>query len=157
MATHSSILAREIPQIEEPARLQSMGLLRAGHNLVIKHPPQIFHCLCIPYLLDPLIYCRTLRLPPRLSYCEQGCRGRRDTQIFLNQCLVSLGKYPVMEWPDYMVVLFLAFRGNLILVFKVTAPVCIPPTGQECSPSFMPSPTLVSCLLSHCHKTKPIQ
>ena len=26
MATHSSILARKIPQTEEPARLQSMGL-----------------------------------------------------------------------------------------------------------------------------------
>ena len=25
MATHSSILAREIPQIEEPGRLQSVG------------------------------------------------------------------------------------------------------------------------------------
>ena len=32
MATHSSILAWEIPQIEELGGLQSMGLQRFGHN-----------------------------------------------------------------------------------------------------------------------------
>ena len=32
MATHSSILAREIPRAEEPGRLQSMGLRRVGHD-----------------------------------------------------------------------------------------------------------------------------
>ena len=31
-ATHSSILAWEIPQIEEPGRLQSMGSQRVRHN-----------------------------------------------------------------------------------------------------------------------------
>ena len=32
VATHSSILAWEIPQTEENGRLQLMGLQRAGHN-----------------------------------------------------------------------------------------------------------------------------
>ena len=32
MATHSSILAWEIPWVEEPGRLQSMGSLRVGHD-----------------------------------------------------------------------------------------------------------------------------
>ena len=32
MATHSNILAWKIPWMEEPGRLQSMGLLRAGHD-----------------------------------------------------------------------------------------------------------------------------
>ena len=32
MATHSSILAWRIPWMEEPGRLQSMGLQRIGHN-----------------------------------------------------------------------------------------------------------------------------
>ena len=32
MTTHSSILAREIPWIEEPGRLQSLGSQRVGHN-----------------------------------------------------------------------------------------------------------------------------
>ena len=33
MATHSSILAWEIPWTEEPGGLQYMGLQRVGHNL----------------------------------------------------------------------------------------------------------------------------
>ena len=37
MATHSSILAWEIPWTEEPGGLQSMGSQRAGHNLAIGH------------------------------------------------------------------------------------------------------------------------
>ena len=32
MATHFSILAWSIPWTEEPGRLQSMGLQRAGHD-----------------------------------------------------------------------------------------------------------------------------
>ena len=32
MATHFSILAWEIPWMEEPGRLQSMGLPRVGHD-----------------------------------------------------------------------------------------------------------------------------
>ena len=32
MATHSSILAWKTPRIEEPGGLQSMGLLRVGHD-----------------------------------------------------------------------------------------------------------------------------
>ena len=32
MATHSNILAWEIPQTEEPGALQSMGPQRVGHN-----------------------------------------------------------------------------------------------------------------------------
>ena len=32
MATHSSVLAWEIPRTEEPGGLQFVGLQRAGHN-----------------------------------------------------------------------------------------------------------------------------
>ena len=32
MATHSSILAWRIPRMEEPGRLQSMGLQRVGND-----------------------------------------------------------------------------------------------------------------------------
>ena len=38
MATHSSIPACRIPWIEEPDRLQSMGLQRVGHVWAAKHP-----------------------------------------------------------------------------------------------------------------------
>ena len=36
MATHSSILTWEIPRIEVPGRLQSMGLKRDRHDLATK-------------------------------------------------------------------------------------------------------------------------
>ena len=36
MATHSSVLAWEIPWTEESGRLQSMGSQRVRHNLVTK-------------------------------------------------------------------------------------------------------------------------
>ena len=36
MATHSSILAWEIPWTEEPGRPQSMMLKRVGHDLMTK-------------------------------------------------------------------------------------------------------------------------
>ena len=38
MATHSSILAWRIPWIEEPGRLQSMGVSRVRHDLKTKPP-----------------------------------------------------------------------------------------------------------------------
>ena len=37
MATHSSILAWEIPWTEESGGLQSMGHKRVGHNLTTNH------------------------------------------------------------------------------------------------------------------------
>ena len=37
MATHSSILAWEIPWTEEPGGLQCMGLQRVGHDLATEH------------------------------------------------------------------------------------------------------------------------
>ena len=49
MATHSSILAWRIPWTEEPGGLQSIGLQRVGHNLVIK-PPYHFKD---PFSWDP--------------------------------------------------------------------------------------------------------
>ena len=37
MATHSSILVREIPWTEEPGRQQPMGLQRVGYDWVTEH------------------------------------------------------------------------------------------------------------------------
>ena len=39
MATHSSILAREIPWTEEPGGLQSMWSQEVRHDLATKPPP----------------------------------------------------------------------------------------------------------------------
>ena len=45
MATHSSILAWEIPWTEEPGRLQSMGSQRVWHNCVQTHTHTHIHVL----------------------------------------------------------------------------------------------------------------
>ena len=37
MATHSSILAWEIPWTEDPGRLEFKGSQRVGHNLATEH------------------------------------------------------------------------------------------------------------------------
>ena len=37
MATHSNTLAWEIPWVEEPGRLQSVGSQRVAHNLACIH------------------------------------------------------------------------------------------------------------------------
>ena len=42
MATHSSILAWEIPRTEEPAGLQSMGSQRVGHDLEPEEQQQLY-------------------------------------------------------------------------------------------------------------------
>ena len=44
MATHSHILAWEIPWTEMPGGLQSKGLQRVGHDLVTKQQQQQQHC-----------------------------------------------------------------------------------------------------------------
>ena len=41
MASHSSIFAWEIPWTEEHGRLESMGLQKAGHNLVTEQQQQL--------------------------------------------------------------------------------------------------------------------
>ena len=40
MATHSSILAWEMPWTEEPGGLQTMGLQRVRHDIVTKQQQQ---------------------------------------------------------------------------------------------------------------------
>ena len=42
MATHSSILAWDIPWTEEPGRLWSIGLQRVEHNLATKQQQQSY-------------------------------------------------------------------------------------------------------------------
>ena len=46
MATHSSILAWEVPWTEEPVRLQSMGPQRVGHNLTTKQEQNCILEIC---------------------------------------------------------------------------------------------------------------
>ena len=51
MATHSSILAWEMPWTEEPGGLQSTGLQRVGRDLATKPPPHLsFYCWAVRIL-----------------------------------------------------------------------------------------------------------
>ena len=62
MATHSNILAWEIPWTEEPSKLQSMGSQRVRHCLVIKQQQSLeisgvlglFVCLSFPFVLNKM-------------------------------------------------------------------------------------------------------
>ena len=49
-ATHSSILAWEIPWTEELGGLQSMGLQRVGHDLMTKQEQQYFLAVNLVFL-----------------------------------------------------------------------------------------------------------
>ena len=51
MATHSSMLSWEIPWIEEPGRLQSMGLQRVRHDLVTKTHTHIIIIIILEKLI----------------------------------------------------------------------------------------------------------
>ena len=60
MATHSSILAWEIPWTEEPSGLQSIGLQRVRHDLATKQQQSRVHRMNpLHPLINPftLIYC----------------------------------------------------------------------------------------------------
>ena len=58
MATHSSILAWEIPWTEEPGGLQSLGLWKSGHDSATKQQQQVSWCssVWVYSVWDPLSF-----------------------------------------------------------------------------------------------------
>ena len=52
MATHSSILAWEIPQAEEAGGLQSMWLQEVGHNLATEHDDIMWSIISRAHILS---------------------------------------------------------------------------------------------------------
>ena len=72
MATHSSILAWEIPWTEQPGGLQSMGLQRVGHDLMTKKQQtmnSILFCQCTTIYL-PIILIVNILIISRISLLE---------------------------------------------------------------------------------------
>ena len=51
MATHSSILVRKIPWMEESDGLQSMGLQRVGHDWATEHNNSNMYYLCFTHIV----------------------------------------------------------------------------------------------------------
>ena len=62
MATHSSILAWEIPWTEEPGGLQSMGLQRVGHGRETEQIQQHTCSKCITYSVIKTEYTHLINL-----------------------------------------------------------------------------------------------
>ena len=56
MATHSSIIAWEIPRTEEPEGLQSIVSQRVDHDLVTKENQQIYIFRFVKFILRQLIF-----------------------------------------------------------------------------------------------------
>ena len=61
MATHSSVLAWEIPWTEEPGRLQSTGFQRVGQDLVTKHTSTYIVAMKTYVSMKTLSYHKPLR------------------------------------------------------------------------------------------------
>ena len=60
MATHSSVLAWEIPLTEEPGRLQSMGLQKRWTGLSNKQKQQYtYTCVCVYIYTHTYTYTHT--------------------------------------------------------------------------------------------------
>ena len=74
-ATHSSILAWEIPWTEEPGGLQSMGSQRAGHDTETKPPS---------HMELPLCETKIMASSPNTSWQRDGEKsGNSDRFYFL--------------------------------------------------------------------------
>ena len=69
MATHTSILAWEIPWTEEPDGLESMGSQKVRHNLATKQQEQ--QAFSVVYLFGHLFYCTSL------GFCESHILGNQ--------------------------------------------------------------------------------
>ena len=74
MATHSSVLAWEIPWTEEPEGLQFMELQRVGHNLATKEQSVCMHA-------KSLQSCLTLCNPMNSSLPGSSVRGILQARI----------------------------------------------------------------------------
>ena len=82
-ATHSSILAWNIPCTDEPGGLQSMESQRVGHNWVTKHPctlplergdcEKIFVCSTLAFLVSQMV-----KNPPAMQETWVQFLGQED-------------------------------------------------------------------------------
>ena len=68
MATHSRILAWEIPWIEEPGGLQSIELQTVRHNLATKQQQHTFFCLKMYF---SVCFVRLLYYTFLFFFCQQ--------------------------------------------------------------------------------------
>ena len=104
MATHSSILAREIPWTEEPGELQPMGSQRVGHNLATeKQPPHIPISIFSHFIRTSgeteRMYRRESQKVKKKEGEEEWCLPGRHCDIFNFSILYSLLAQMVKHLP----------------------------------------------------------
>ena len=82
MATHSSILAREIPWTEEPVGLQSMGSQTVGHDLATEQQQPAEAAVCCRVINNRLL---GWGLPdcgiPQFLVCKYSHHSQRQATI----------------------------------------------------------------------------
>ena len=95
MATHSSILAWEIPRTEEPDELQSMGSQRAGHDCTTKHQQAASSSLCKYYGIE---------------WNHQGCTQRAPGRRPLSSHKTKMGLKELKT--KYLLISFSQWEGR---------------------------------------------
>ena len=105
MATHSSILAWEIPGTEEPGGLQSMGLQRVRHGLATEqqsdkvYPPKKSVCVYAHVYIFPLQHSHVRRKPSQL-FCAAA--AVKSLQSYLTLCNPIDGSPPGSPIPGIL-------------------------------------------------------
>ena len=90
MATHSSILAWEIPRTEDLGGLQSMGSQRAGHDLAITQHHSCFTLLC-EFLLYNEVISYVYTCPPSGTSLPASHPSRSPQSTKLSSLCYSTG------------------------------------------------------------------
>ena len=78
----------------------SIHVAANGIYFVLFYGQVVFHCVYIPYLLNPLICQWTFRLFPCLDYCEYCCNEHSGACIFLSESSVQIY---AQEWDCWVI------------------------------------------------------
>ena len=95
MATHSSILAGEIPRAKEPGGLQSLGSQRVRHDWVTEHASYILTVVHSVQFSSVAQSCPTLR-PHELQHARHPCPSPTPG-VHSNSCPLSRWHHPAIS------------------------------------------------------------
>ena len=111
MATHFGTLAWKIPWMEEPGRLQSMGLRRVGHNCTTS-----LSLSCIGEGHGNPLQCSCLENPRNGGTWWAPVYGVAQSQIQLKQLSSSSNSHPYMTTGKTIALTRQIFVGNVIIL-----------------------------------------
>ena len=111
MAPHSSTVARKIPWMEEPGRLQSMGLLRVGHDWATSFSLSTFMHWRRKWQPTPVFLPGESHGWRSLVGCSPWSRTESNTTKWLSSSSIHP---PHFHWDDFIKMLVL-WRANSFL------------------------------------------